>query len=128
MHFLRALNPKGNAKICIYTNWLNRRKWEQKNVLDVVFYWKGIFMTNNQMMTWWFWCTSIKNTKLREDVTMYYWNREVRVETLRGIFFEKLLLEGVLLKRHINEDPTLEIWCKRTKIIAMVSLLGTWFN
>ena len=40
-------------------------------------------------------------------------------------FFQKLLLEGVLMKRHINEDPGFKLWCKRTKIIVMAALYGT---
>ena len=33
-------------------------------------------------------------------------------------FFQELLLEGVLMKRHINEDPTCKI-CTKTKIVIM---------
>ena len=66
-----------------------------------------------------------KNTKLSKDITMYNGNGEDPVKTLCGIFFQKLLLEGVLMKRHINEDPGFKLWYKRPKIIVMATLYGT---
>ena len=42
-------------------------------------------------------------------------------------FYQKLLLEGVLMKRHINEDPAFKIWYIRTKFIVRATLYGIIF-
>ena len=74
-------------------------------------YWKGYFMTDNVKMTWRFlyYIHYYKQRRDEEKIQLIMGMGRIQLK-LYVAFFQKLLLEGVLMKRHRNEDPGFKIW------------------